>query len=313
MNYNKSIYINQGKTSDNVIKKQKTMYDKHNNIKRKSDDIFFYNYLNKFKNTQKDKINKIPINHRMSLQNKNMIFSNMLNDNNDNKKVKDKDYYLNLLSDIYENHSHLSNKNIIKNNLKESSSFLNMLEKKKTFNFKKKRKSKDNSTRKSWSKKSKKKLSCGSMENNNKSTNKKLSIYSHDLYEKSNNCIGEKLAAKCQSSSKVMSNVKSFYDASNSNYKKLKIQNNVENNNFLNNINEENKDNKVKKIHKKKNNKKIKDKEKEIEIEKCETKMVSKNNIIVKNANINSVKENKKKFKFCFLCCLASKDDSLSE
>ena len=183
MNYNKLPY-NSGKTSNKILKKQYTMHP--NNIdKRKSGELGFHNYLNKIRYSQKFKINKIPINHRLSYEDKNMLISSFVLQNNNNNginnnKVRDNKHLLSLLNDIYINDSHLSNnKNIVKNNLKSSNFLNNIFEKNKTFNIVHNRRLKDNSTRKTWSKRSKKKFSCGSNENNK--TNKKLSNYSNEM------------------------------------------------------------------------------------------------------------------------------------
>ena len=99
--------------------------------KRKSEGLNLINSTNKSRNVQNNKLNKIPFKIRSSYQDNN-LFSNMnvrnieSNIDNDNKNNKDKDkgtldkkdknYYLNLLSDIYLSDSHYSNKYIIKIN-----------------------------------------------------------------------------------------------------------------------------------------------------------------------------------------------------
>ena len=324
MNYHKLLH-NPRKTSNEIIKKQYTMHPNYNVNKRKSDDLCFHNFINKLRFSQKYKNNKIPINHRLSYEDKNILISSFVlqninnnnnNNNNNDNKVRDKKKLLNLLNDIYINDSHLSNnKNIIKNNLKESSSFLNMLEKKKTFNFVQNRRSKDNSTRKTWSKKSKKKFSCESNENNK--SIKKMINCSNELNDKTNNFLSEKLASKFQSS-KGIYNLKNNIDMSNS--KHLKNQNINENENILDIIKEDknekksnknisiqnnerkSKKNKTKYSKNSKNSKNRKDIE--IENEKCD----NKNN---KNDMINSDKKIKKIYIPCLFCCLKGKDDEL--
>ena len=307
MNFNKSQYINPTETSN----KKK---HKHNAAdKRKSDDFCFNIFLNKYKNAQKDKINKIPKNHRLSYQDRNLIISRLIiNNNNDDK---DKQNLINLLNDIYINDSHLSNKNIVKHTIKESSSYLNMLEKKKTLNFHKKRMSKDNSTHKSMSKKSKKKFSWNSNDNdnnnNNNKSNKKCSNNSNELNDKTNNFLSEKLLSYYDGN-KGISKVKNNIDASNSKNIKISIK---ENEKSIDNLKEDKnkildiKTLTIKDNESKKNNSKAKN-SKNIEIE---IKNNTKNIINIKKANIKSDKEINKKFKHCFFCCLTGKDDLLSD
>ena len=98
--------------------------------KRKSDKLNFISSINKSRNIQSNKLNKIPYNIRSSYQEKSLIpnltfgtiENSINNDNKDNKDKnieasvkKDKNYYLNLLNDIYLNDSHYSNKNTVKN------------------------------------------------------------------------------------------------------------------------------------------------------------------------------------------------------
>ena len=121
--------------------KRMILQNETNINKRKSDVINFINSTTKSRNVQNNKLNKIPINIRSSYQ-ENQLYSkinlrnieNNINNDNKNNKDKDKDkgtptptpdkkdknYYLNLLSDIYLNDSHYSNKNIVKN-FKENS------------------------------------------------------------------------------------------------------------------------------------------------------------------------------------------------
>ena len=56
----------------------------------------------------------------------------------------------------------------------------------------------------------------------------------------------------------------------------------------------------------------------EVELEKCDTKINSNKNIAKNDLNNNNIlkninSKNKKKNRFCFFCCLTSKDDSLSD
>lgn len=317
MDYNKSIYFNQLAKENNInIKNNFTIKSKNNIDKRKSEDICFNHFLNKFKDSQKYKFKNIPINHRPSYENKPLMISNLIKDNNDNTCTKDKNYYVNLLNNMYLNDTHLSNKNFFKSQNKKK------FEKKKTFNFSK-RNSKDNS----GSKYSKKKLSYCSNDikcnDSNKITSsndfknksrKKLSNFTNQLYEdgkrlENDNILPIKKYQSSQSISKLKNNIhnlkrkKSF----------LKIIKNNENEKMNDTIKEEK--NELKKSDKiKPKKRKIIIKKEELEIEKCETKNnLSKNSILNNNNNIIDNQKNKKKFSFCFFCCLSSKDDSFQD
>lgn len=175
---------------------------KKNTFKRKSEDM---NSIN-FKSPVSNQSNKIPLNIRSTYQGK-ILISNIINSNNeknincDKKDItntnrekpikKDKNYYLNLLNDIYLNDSHLSNKNgskrkntIMNDNnndiIKVNKNFI----KKQTFNFSKIRNSSKNLLRKSF-KSSKKVLSTFSNEKVNKS-NRLSNNGSKDNIDKSN-------------------------------------------------------------------------------------------------------------------------------
>jgi hypothetical protein len=118
---NINININRSKSSRKIFQNK---IPKYNEDKRKSDGIAENVFLNKIKGNHNNKLNKIPVNHRLSIQDSNMFaFSKFINNiksyNNEKPKKKDKDYYLNLLNNIYSNESHLSNNNVIKNNNKK--------------------------------------------------------------------------------------------------------------------------------------------------------------------------------------------------
>ena len=255
MDYKKSIYLRPISSSNRLFKKQLTIQNKNNNDKRKSDDIFINNYLNKLKNLQKDKINKIPVDHRMSCQNKNLLISSIMlqnSNNNESKEVKDNNYYINLLKNIYINDSHLTNKNIVKNNLGDSINILKRFEKKKTYNYSKGRNSKDSSIKRSTNKHSKKKLSFNSNDIK-KEINKKKTISSNDKKKQNkkflnlndlnknnkenndnndnndnNKFLSEKIISKIQDK-KGFQKIKNN-DSSNNNSKKFKSSRNVSKN-----------------------------------------------------------------------------------
>ena len=314
MDYNKTIYFNPSSKNNINVKNNLTIKNKNNVDKRKSDDICFNNFLNKFKDSQKYKFKNIPINHRMSYENKQFIISNLIKDNNEKAYTRDKNYYINLLNNIYMNDSHLSNKNFFKSqNMKKK------IEKKKTYNFSK-RNSKDNS----GSKNSKKKLSCSNtirFNDSNKKTSsndfknktrKKLSNFTNEIFEKGKGLESEKILPVHKYQSSV--SLAGLKNNSN-NIKRKKSSINIlkysENEKINSTIREE----RILKNEIKKNNKitdkksKIIIKQEEPEMEKCETKNnLSKKNIS-KNILNNNIK-NKKKFSFCCFYCLCSKDDS---
>ena len=344
MDYNKSIYLIPEQNQDNFLKKQFTIKSKGNVDKRKSDDINFNNFLNKFKHTQKDKINKIPINHRFSLQGKNALISNLLfninNNNNEQTPKKDKNYYLNLLNDLYINDSHLSNnKNILKKSMKDTSNVIKKFEKKKSSNYSKRKISKDNSTKKSGSKNSKKKVSYCSNDFKNKSdkkvsidinglkikSSKKLSDASNEINEKAKKFLSEKIVSKFRSS-KGISKIKNNNDSNNNNNKNNKYKsslnllvkkNDIENNSsslkvVKNDIadispnekklneNDKDKDNKKKKNNIKNDNNNTE--KEDIELEKCNCNTINNGNIY------KNQKKNVSNYK-CFLCCFNSEND----
>lgn len=328
-------------------KKQKTMQIKNNIDKRKSDDICFNNFLNNFKTSHK--MSEIPVDHRLSYQDKNILISSLMkqNANNDEKAVvKDKNYYLNFLNNVYLNDSHLTNQNVIKKNLKESSGILKTLQKKKTFNFSKATNSKDTYQKKLSFKITNKKNSCCSNDMNNISK-KKISISTvndiknqsnqsnrnltssieQKIIDNKNKILSEKIVSKYQSTKKI-SKLKN--DEIISNRKKYKSSRNISKNkekekdyniNLKEEKNENNesmqKDIKIITINQKNKNRRKSNHNLEIEIEKCETKInANKNENDGKSAQIIKVNEknNKNKIKenckSCLFCCFTSKDDS---
>ena len=121
-NNNKSKIFGQESPKKNSDKRM-ILQNQINIDKRKSDELNFINSTNKSRNSQNNKLNKIPFNIRSSYQEKRLIpninIENNVNKDNKDKEApakKDKNYYLNLLNNIYLNDSHFSNKNTVKNN-----------------------------------------------------------------------------------------------------------------------------------------------------------------------------------------------------
>lgn len=329
MDYNKSIFFNPPKTEKKFIQKKFSLQSKNNNDKRRSDDIYFNHFINNITDSIKDKIKNIPIKNRFSFENQNEAISTIMKENQlkIESNTRDRNYYLNLLNNIY-NDSHLTNKNILNMNLKKK------IEKKKTFNFSKHKASKDYSTNKN----SNKKLSyCSNDIRNNISNNKtcsndiknksiksikKLSNFSNEAIERAKKYLNEKLMKKYQST-RTISKFKK--NASSNNDFKMKSSFNLKNNNENEKVDDsikEKKDDELKIVVNRKN-KKVKNniEKEEVELEKCDTKINSNKNTPkndLNNNNINNIPKNKntkniKKNRFCFFCCLTSKDDSLSD
>ncbi len=331
MDYNKSMYFDPvNNKSKQAIKKQYTIQTHNNANKRKSDDIHFYNFLSKFKHNQKYKINKIPINHRFSFEDKDTFMSNLLqnlNDNNKNKNMnknknklvkRDSKYYVNLVNGIYSNDSHLSNKNVVKNSCSPMNIMLKKIEKKKTCNFSKRIKD-INLTKKSGSKNSKKKVSIGSNDIKNKSdkklyncskSSKKCNIASNEN-EKTKKFLNDKNFAKYHSTKGI-----SKFKKNENSLSKNKTSRNPSKKNSAENVRNEitdiipkrvktvnnNEKDKTNKNEIKKNNK---NKKVGIEVEKCDT---NGNKIIANNSNISKRKKNYK----CLFCCF-NNNNSLSD
>ena len=353
MNLKKSIFISQNQTGNKPLKKQFTIQGNNNIDKRRSDDICINNFLNNYKNNQKDKISKIPIDHRMSYQDKNRIISSFMkqNINSDEKSaLKDNNYYLNFVSNVYQTDSHLSNNNVIKKNSKETSHMLKNFIKKKSYNYSNFRNLKDKSPLKISIKTTNKKNSCCSNDIK-KRVKKKVSINTNnDLKNQSNQTnkntsnlqekemkmaqksvkgskfLSEKFVPKYQSSRRVstikepenINYIKKFKSSRNlSNHKEkennynLKKEKNGNENNGMNDI-------KIIKINQNKNRREsCHNLEKQIEIEKSDTKNndtdknnVKNNQIIKTKAQTNNSKNNKHNYKSCLFCCFTVKDDS---
>jgi hypothetical protein len=315
MDYNKSYIFNPlNNKLKQAIKKQCTIESKNNTVKRKSDDIHFYNFLSKYKHVQKYKINKIPKNQRFSYEDKNAVMPNIIktfNNTKNNNVKKDSKYYVNFVNGIYLNDSHLSNKNVVKMGCSPMN-IINNFEKKKTSFFPKGYLKENNSTKKSWSKNSKKKLSCCSNDIKNKTerkiynyskSNKKCNIASNKENEKSKKYLSENYMAKYHST-KGISKLK----YSENTFSKNKSSRNLlqKNSDILieekneeteivpkgakimnNNENKKNNKNEIKKINKNENT--------GIETEKCD----SNNRNTQKKIN-----DNKKQRKYkCLFCC----------
>ena len=327
--------------------------------KIKSEDMNSFN----FKNTLNNKSNKIPSNIRSTYQGK-VLISNIFNNNNENntnfnKKVitntnrekpikKDKNYYLNLLDEIYLNETHLSNKNALKkqnsinNSTKNDFNKVNKnFMKKQTYNFTKIGDSSKNLLRKSY-KSSKKVLSTfinekinksnrlsnnGSKDNIDKSnrSNRKQSNFSKNVVNKKplTKFLSEKFSSKFRTNEEI-SKIKM----------KGKIKNLKSSQIIINEVeymNETLKDDKKEVSESKKtiikeakpitviinnneNQMENKESNRNVEndnIERCYTqKNFNKN--ISRNKSIK-VKKVKKMYKTCFFCCLIKNDDSLSD
>ena len=352
MNFKKSIFIGQNQTENKSLKKQFTIQGKNNSDKRRSDDICFNNFLNNFKNNQKDKISKIPVDHRMSYQDKEGIITPFMkqNINSDEKSVlRDNNYYLNFVNNVYQNDSHLSNNNVIKNNSKETSHMLKNFIKKKSYNFQNLRNTKEKSPQKisikttnkkhsycsnDINKKVKKKVSISTgndLKNQSNQSNKNFSNFQEKETKMAQKAINgskfliEKFVPKYQSSRRV-SYIK---DPENINYvKKIRSsrKHKEKENNYNLNLKEEKNgiennginDIKIIKINEKKNRRKSSQNlEKQIEIENSDTKNNNtnknnaKNNQIIKTkAQTNNSKNIKHNYKSCLFCCFTVKDDS---
>lgn len=131
MDYKKSTIFDKRTNSSKKLFQYKFTNNNVNEDKRKSNEINPNIFSSRFKELHNSKINKAPINHRLSLQNLNIFtFSKLSKSPNsknhkDNTIKKDKNYYLNILNEIYLNDSHLSNTNkIIKFEKQNSKKFV---------------------------------------------------------------------------------------------------------------------------------------------------------------------------------------------
>ena len=295
--------------------------------KRKSDGISSSNFINKLSSINNNLISKIPSQFRYSCQNNNIFSKSKFlkaenkdcKDNNNNNKneistKRDKNYYLNLLNEIYLNDSHLPNKNN-ETGIKVSKKMM----KKKTCNFSKLKLFKDNEIIKSSKnlKKLSSKLNIGnknkSSEKNNENDREKKENSKSKLYNKENpykrfcsdNCLSE------FKSSETLVKVKTK-----ENYKKLRSSKFIMDegkyiNEKLNDplMNKESKLNKLNKKNKLGNNKRSRNNENKLEYEKVNLENITtSNNLDFKS---NTKKKYKKMYKTCFCCLIKNSDDSL--
>ena len=291
---------------------------KYNEDKRKSDGVAGNLFLNKFKGSHNNKVNKIPIYHRLSIQDANMItFSKLVNNiksaNNEEPKKKDKDYYLKLLNNIYSSESHLSNNNVIKNNTK-----------KKECNIIKKVERKISMTPKGMNNKndfkfirkdSKKKLSILSQEHKcepNNNINELDNCIKDDKSTKKENNISNEakdskftkkfLSQKSVSKFNIKHGLKIKKKENKSSKKEEKVINDeLKEEKILENNKEIKKDENINHMNNKKESKNNDKEETELDIDNIKS---PPNNKIIKN------KSNKKHCESCFLCCFTMKDDS---
>lgn len=318
MDCNTPVDLNRSKSSKKISQNK---VPKYNIDKRKSDGIAGKLFLNKFKGNQNNKVNKIPINHRMSIQDANMFaFSKLINniktENNEKPKKKDKDYYLNLLNNIYSNDSHLSNKNVIKNNNKKKEiNIIKKYEKKISMNTSKIMDDKNNN--KFVRQNSKKKLSIFSQDQdfqpNNKMNDLDKCIKDEKSAKKQNNINNETKNSKCNKRFLSQKTVSKFKHA-------LKIKK-KENKSSKNDEKEKNDEIKEEKLSE--NNKGIKinenfnnmnnmmnNKKESKNNDKEETELDIDNIKSPPNNKILKKKTKKKYNESCFLCCFTVKDDS---
>ena len=335
---------------------------KNNIDKKKSEDINSINFKSPINNQSKKNL----LNLRSTYQGK-IILSNIINNNNEqninlSKKdinntnrekpiKKDKNYFLNLLDDIYFNETHLSNKNAKRKNMNNNSNNIikgnkNFI-KKQTYNFSKLRGSSKNLIRKSY-KSSKKILSTFSNEKINKSnrlsnngskdnieksirSNKKQSTFSKNIVNKkpiakflSERFVSKFKANEEQSKVKVKESVFKIIKSSqnvineveymNETLKDEKKENNI---NKVKNVNNENNETMIKEVKPIKpainiNENQMKNSKKSRNVENENFTKMDSNKSIPNNKSIK-VKKVKKMYKTCFFCCLFKNDDSLSE
>lgn len=287
------------------LKKNYTFQIRDTDDSKKNNDIISTNFQIKC-HENNTKINKNPINIRQSFKGKSKTrFLNILNHNTNQKPIKkDKNYYLNLLNDLYLNDQHLSNNNIIRFNKNDKINLSNKLVKKKTFNVSKIMNIKDNNN-------SKPKLSIISKNTNfdikEEEENKNSSINSKD--DKVNpfkRYISEEIASKFKTSQGLIK-----INNNKSKLKKLKSYHNINSLNIKNILKEENDESKDT-IQKELKNVKINNNENKNKKSKKENKNEKK---VIKNSrnNLNNnQKTNKKDRKSCFFCCFTvdNEDDS---
>jgi hypothetical protein len=320
------------------------------------------NSLN-FKNTVNNNSNKNSPNIRSTYQGK-ILISNIFKSNNESninfgKKdinntnrekpiKKDKNYYLNLLDEIYLNETHFSNKNALKKQKSINNSTKNDFNKvnknfmkKQTYNFTKIGDSSKNLLRKSY-KSSRKLLSTffnekinksnrlsnnGSKDNIDKSnrSNRKQSNFSKNVVNKKplTKFLSEKFSSKFRTNEEI-SKIKMKGKIKNLKSSQIIINEVEYMNETLKDDKKESNENKktmIKEIkpitliiNNNENQMENKESNRNVEndnIERCYTqKNFNKN--ISRNKSIK-VKKVKKMYKTCFFCCLIKNDDSLSD
>ena len=319
MENNKSslLYNKRAKSSRKLLK-----YKISNNIaykdKRRSSEMNINNYLNKFKKNQKSKLNKIPMDQRLSLQNLNNINFSQILKNKNNKietlpQKRDKNYYLNLINEIYLSDTHLSNKKKIIKFDKDIPNKFSKFRSSKNISFKfgsKSTNKKYNLISNEHRNKSHKKIK---NDNNNikdeKSISKNTGNFSLETKNKNvkKKYLSTKTASKFKTSNKSINKNKSSFNDNDKN-ENLNDTLKDEKNNEM--INEEIKS--MKKICKF-SNKEIQNDNKNKEKEGIEMNSHYVNKDISKKKTGTNPKI--RKFQCCFFCCLTEndKDDSYSD
>ena len=324
MDYKKSTIFDKRANSSKKLFQYKFANNNVNGDKRRSNEINPKIFSSRFKELHNSKINKAPLNHRLSLQNLNIFrFSKISKSPNsknhkDNTIKKDKNYYLNILNEIYLNDSHLSNANKIIKFEKENPNKFARYRSSKNISFK------------FTTKGSNKKYSLFSNEYRNKS-HKKLNIFNNiqtnTKEDKSNSKITGNFSHEIKNkkfnrkyvSTKTVSKFKTSKDKS---IKKNK--NSFNDNERKENLNDTLKDEKNNEMI----NKEIKTKKKICKLNNKNKKNDHKSNekeetdmdAFDSNKNISNKKTDTKlknvKFRKCwFFCCLTGndKDDSYSD
>ena len=294
----------------------------NNNVnidKRKSNEMNINNFINRCKEKQNSKLIKIPKNQRLSLQHlNNYNFSTFLKNKNTNIETlpqkRDKNYYLNIINEIYLSDTHLSNKKKIIKFDKDIPNKFSKFRSSKNISFKfgsKSTNKKYNLISNEHRNKSHKKIK---NDNNNikdeKSISKDTGNFSHETKNK--------LLKKKYLSTKTVSKFKTSKNSINKN--KSSFNNNEKNENLNDTLNDEknnemiNKEintmNKICKFSNKEFPNDNKNKEKEgIEMDAY---------YINKDISQKKTATNPKIRKFhqcCFFCCLTEndKDDSYSD
>ena len=222
------------------------------------------------------------------------------NNNTNNHKIpikKDKNYYLNLLNEIYLNDSHLSN-----TNNETSIKISKKLMKKKTCNFSKIKIFKDSQTIKS-SKNLKKltlKFNNGNKNPSNENNNIMINNNKNDKEKKENS----------KSKLYIKENIRSSKAIINENkYINKKLNEPLEHKELskLNKLNNKNKENKLENNKRSRNNENQFENE-NVSLENINTKNITNNTNL--NCKSNTKKNNIKMYKTCFCCLIKNSDDS---